>query len=253
MGRRNKIIAVGGNRILLVRGTVSYRLPEEDEVSVSTGAETFEFGDFMAVDMGDCVPAAGKAEFETVGLRDSWRVIPADEYEGAIKGAELLNWNAEERYCCRDGALLTRHSAISKKCRECGTEYFPRLNPAIVVLVKKGDKALLVHSGNLRRDVMALVAGFVETGESLEECVRREVREETSLEIDNIHYHGSQSWPFPHQLMVGFTATWKSGEVRFADGELTAGDFFSRENPPTLPSMPSLTRMMIDAWIRGEL
>ena len=100
---------------------------------------------------------------------------------------------------------------------------------------------------------MALVAGFVETGESLEECVAREVKEETDLEIQNIRYYGSQSWPFPHQLMVGFTAEYLSGEINFSDGELTSGGFFTRDNPPTIPSMPSLSRMIINAWLNGDI
>ncbi len=82
--------------------------------------------------------------------------------------------------------------------------------------------------------------------------MKREVKEETSLEIEDIRYYGSQSWPFPHQLMVGFTARYKSGDIGFADGELSAGGFFTRENPPSIPSMPSLSRMIIDSWLNNE-
>ena len=138
-------------------------------------------------------------------------------------------------------------------CPGCGREFFPQLNPAIVVLVTKGEEALLVHAADFRRPFYALVAGFVETGETLEECVAREIREETTLEVEDIRYFGSQSWPFPHQLMLGFTARWKSGEIRFADGELTSGGFFRRENPPLLPTPPSLSRAIIDAWINREI
>lgn len=248
-----KIIAAEKNRLILVNDSGNHRLPYSDELNISETSEAFHFGNFKAIPMDAANHDNSDSRFVVWGLRESWAVLDEEDYQAASKGVELLNWNAEERHCCRDGALLERFSEISKKCPECGSEYFPRLSPAIVVLVKKGEKALLVHASTLRRDVMALVAGFVETGESLEECVRREVMEETSLEIDDIRYYGSQSWPFPHQLMIGFTARWKSGEVTFADGELTAGGFFSRENPPAIPSMPSLTRMMIDAWLDGKL
>ena len=135
----------------------------------------------------------------------------------------------------------------------CGAEYFPRLNPAIVVLVTKDDRALLVHSRNLKSGIHALVAGFVETGESLEDCVVREIKEETDLEVEDVEYFGSQAWPFPFQLMIGFTAKYKSGKIRFADGELSSGDFFTRDSVPPLPTLPSLSRRIIDAWINREI
>ena len=122
----------------------------------------------------------------------------------------------------------------------------------MVVLVIRGREALLVHAASFRRPFYALVAGFVETGETLEQCVAREVREETTLEIDDIRYRGSQSWPFPSQLMLGFTARYRSGDLAFADGELTAGAFFSRDSLPMLPTPPSLSRALIDAWTRGD-
>lgn len=130
---------------------------------------------------------------------------------------------------------------------------FPQTKPCHSSACEEGDDALLVHARSLIRPVMALVAGFVETGESLEECVAREVMEETSLEIGNIRYYGSQALPYPYQLMIGFTAEYKSGELSFADGELTEGGFFSRENPPSIPTMPSLSRKIIDAWLNGEI
>ena len=159
---------------------------------------------------------------------------------------------------------MVRATEISKKCGKCGREVFPSLWPAIVVLVIKEspdgdpskDEALLVHARTLSRPgVQTLVAGFVETGESLEECVAREVKEETSLDIEDIRYMGSQSWPFPHQLMLGFTARYRGGEIAFAYGEIAFGGFFRRDNLPELPTLPSLSRRIIDAWASpsGEL
>lgn len=246
-----KIVAACKGELLLTYDGACGRLPREDEVEIAADAEIFRFGDFIAVSPRH----AGKIRegIEMANLRENWGRMHPEEFLGACKGLELLNWNEEERYCARDGHLLERFSEISKRCPECGCEYFPRLSPAVVVLVKKGEEALLVHANTLRKPVMALVAGFVETGESLEECVRREVMEETSLEIDDIRYYGSQSWPYPHQLMVGFTARYKGGEIHFADGELSAGGFFTRQSPPPVPSYPSLSRQIIDAWIKGEI
>lgn len=220
-------------------------------MTVADDIDIFRFQDYAAMP-AEYAEWEGK-EVRLMNLRESWPRMDAVQYQAAVKGMELVNWAKGERFCAACGAKLRRHSEISKICPACGKEYFPRLNPAIVVLVKRGEEALLVHARTLKGNVHALVAGFVETGESLEECVRREVKEETALEIDEIRYLGSQAWPYPFQLMMGFTAAYKSGTLRFADGELTSGGFFTRQNPPVLPSPPSLTRRIIDCWVAGEL
>ncbi len=247
-----KLIITSANRIFLATADdASLRLPLESEISVTTDAETFAFGEGLAV--SPSAIAGGLETLTETGLRETWTMIPPEDYALAVKGAELLNWNESERYCPRDGHTLVRHSEISKRCPLCGAEYFPRLNPAIVVLVTKDDRALLVHSRNLKSGIHALVAGFVETGESLEDCVVREIKEETDLEVEDVEYFGSQAWPFPFQLMIGFTAKYKSGKIRFADGELSSGDFFTRDSVPPLPTLPSLSRRIIDAWINREI
>lgn len=246
-----KYILTSRGELLLSECDGCFRLPVAGEVVLSECCETYRFGEYVAASLA----SVGNADERMVrrGLRESWGSMSEEEFRAAAKGMELVNWNEAERHCSADGEPLERCSEISKRCPKCGKEYFPRLNPAIVVLVKRGDDALLVHARSLSRPVMALVAGFVETGESLEECVAREVMEETSLEIGNIRYYGSQAWPYPYQLMIGFTAEYKSGELSFADGELTEGGFFSRENPPSIPTMPSLSRKIIDAWLNGEI
>lgn len=262
-----EIIAIGRNSLLLKRGKRKFEgegaerkaegaernaeFPVSSEIVIKVGSDTFSFGNYVACRLDDVAVIPDSC---TVGgLRESWGELPEEKYRAAAKAAELINWDIEERHCAADGTLLVRNSEISKRCPHCGREYFPRLNPAIVVLVTRGEEALLVHAKNFRKNFMALVAGFVETGESLEECVKREVKEETTLEVDNVRYLGSQSWPFPHQLMMGFTAEYCSGKLKFADGELSSGGFFTRDNPPQLPSPPSLSRQIIDLWLHGKL
>lgn len=243
-----KLILTGGSRLLLSRDAKGrLRYPEEGSVSLPDVVETFSFGDYIAASKNGVESSESLID---MGLREAYAMLPEGEYAAATKAAELINWNEEERFCGRCGARLRRATEISKKCPGCGTEYFPRLNPAIVVLVEKGDEALLVHARNFKRpEMMALVAGFVETGESLEECVAREIKEETDLDVTNITYVGSQSWPFPHQLMLGFRARYAGGTLKYADGELSAGGFFTRENVPELPTPPSLSRHIIDSWL----
>ena len=141
-------------------------------------------------------------------------------------------------------------SPISKRCTQCGEELWPKLSTAIIVLVRKGEEALLVKAKNFRRDYYGLVAGFVETGETLEECVAREVMEETGLRVTNIRYFGSQPWPYPMGLMIGFQADYVEGDIALRDGELREAAFFRRDNIPAIPGKMSMARMLIDDWLR---
>lgn len=196
-------------------------------------------------------PVAAPGGCRLVTLREAWHIIPHWQYRIACKGAELLNLDRNSRFCGRCGGRLRRSdNGLSKLCDNCGAEVFPQISPCVIVLVRRGEEALLVHAATFRSGFYGLVAGYVETGETLEECVRREVIEETSLEIENLRYAGSQPWPNPANLMLGFTADYAGGELRFADGELTSGGFFSIDRLPQLPSGASIARMLINQWIR---
>lgn len=193
---------------------------------------------------------------EWVELRAAWERLGDEKWERAARAQELANFREAHRFCGYCGSPMADATDISLKCTGCSREIWPQLSPAMVVLVTRngGKEALLVHASNFRHpDVHALVAGFVETGETLEQCVAREVMEETSLQIRDIRYSGSQSWPFPGQLMVGFTASYESGDIRLSDGELTSAGWFTRENHPPLPSLPSLSRRLIDQWLSRSL
>lgn len=190
--------------------------------------------------------------YEWTDLRASYHLLPPHTYQQAGKAAEILYFDTHHRYCGLCGGEMQWHTPISKRCTVCGEEIWPQLNTAIIVLVHRGDEALLVKAKSFRRNFYGLVAGFVETGESLEECVSREVREETGLEITNIRYFGSQPWPYPMGLMVGFHADYVSGDIALIDGELREAAFFSRDNLPTIPEKLSMARMLIDDWVMGK-
>lgn len=145
---------------------------------------------------------------------------------------------------------MKMHTEISKCCTACGNEVWPLLSTAVIVLIEKDDEALLVRANNFKRNFYGLVAGFVETGETLEEAVVREVKEETGIEIENIRYFASQPWPFPCGLMVGFFAKYKNGEIKLQHEELADGGWFSRNNLPTLPDEMSIARRLIEEWRR---
>lgn len=221
-----------------------------DSQPTEEGVYVYEFDGALCTAREIDTDAGLPSGCHAVPLRESWNRIPRDHYRMACKGAELLNHDRESRYCGRCGGELRRAAdGLSKVCTKCGAQLFPHVSPCIIVLVRRGDEALLVHARTFRGNHYGLVAGFVETGETLEECVAREVREETSLRITNVRYEGSQPWPFPANLMLGFTADYAGGEVRFADGELTSGGFFRADNLPPLPTGASIARMMINRWI----
>ncbi len=223
-------------------------------------------------------PVVGVEGLEMMNLRASFDVLTPEEYNLAGKAAELIYWNQNTKYCGCCGAPMKFHTEISKRCTNCGKEMWPQLATAVIVRVTrirqldnlqldnlqsnqcvKEDaiqssncqisEVLLVHANNFRRPYYGLVAGFVETGETLEEAVQREVREETGVEITDIRYFASQPWPYPCGLMVGFTARYVSGDIHLQRSELSSGGWFARDNMPPIPGKSSIARRLIDDWL----
>lgn len=194
-------------------------------------------------------PVTDNPQFEMCGLRASYYKLPQELYIKAGKCHEILYWDANTKYCGVCGAPMKLHTDISKRCTNCGKEIWPQLATAIIVLVHRGDEVLLVHARNFRGDFFGLVAGFVETGETLEEAVHREVLEETGITIDNLRYFGSQPWPYPCGLMVGFHADYISGDIHLQRSELSKGAWFKRDNLPVIPEKLSIARKLIDNWL----
>lgn len=188
-------------------------------------------------------------DYTMTGLRASYDSIPLEQYQTAGKAFEILHWDNNSRYCPACGTRMEQKEAIMKKCPACGNEVYPAISTAIIVLIRKEDSILLVRALNFRGTFYGLVAGFLETGETLEECVHREVMEETGLEVKNITYFGNQPWPYPSGLMVGFIADYAGGDIKIQKEELSEAAFYTRENLPEIPRKLSLARKMIDWWL----
>ena len=199
----------------------------------------------------DCIAVkleypVSKDGYKMMGLRETFDVLDSECYALAGKARELLYWNDNSQFCGMCGCPMKFHTNISKRCTNCGKEVWPALATAIIVAITRGEEILLVQSKNFRGDYMGLVAGFVETGESLEEAVKRETLEETGISIKNIQYAGSQAWPYPSGLMIGYTAEYKSGNLQIQRSELNKGGWYNLRNLPAIPGKVSLARQLID-------
>ncbi len=214
----------------------------------------------VAIAAGGLPPYAELGEFQD--LRYIGTVLPADEANLAAHARGLVLWHASQQYCGNCGSqALPDTGGNSRRCAnsECGREVFPRVDPAIIVLVSNGDRCLLGRQTGWPDGRYSTIAGFVEPGESLEDAVRREVFEETNIRVAAVHYHSSQPWPFPSSLMLGFVAeadTSVDQEIRMNDGELEDAQWFTRENLlsgfPKLPFSISIARRLVDGWIDAE-
>lgn len=191
--------------------------------------------------------------FIPTDLRASYDVLPLEEYQCAGKASQILTWDKNSRFCPACGTPTIQTGPITKRCPHCGQEIYPRISPAVIVLIKKEDSVLLVHARNFRGSFKGLVAGFLEPGETLEECVHREVMEETGIRIKNLKYFGSQPWPYPSGIMVGYYAEYESGTIKLQDEELSAGAFYHRDHLPEIPKKLSIARKLIDAWLNNEI
>jgi len=196
------------------------------------------------------IPPAGMA-FE--GLRQVYGRLDEDLFWVAARAVQIVDWDRTHQFCGRCGVpLRTRISERAKECPQCGLLHFPRLAPAIIVLVEKGNELLLARSRHFMPGMYSVLAGFVEPGESLEEAVVREVKEEVGMEIKDIKYFGSQPWPFPHSLMIGFTATYASGEISLDDREIEDAGWFTAEKLPRIPGRISIARKLIDGFLARQ-
>ena len=221
--------------------------PESEIIEVNCGVPNLKIMAYRTKD------TATGSDYKWVGLRQSYYKLSPSIYQIAGKCAELLYWDAHTQYCGTCGHKMIWHSPISKQCTHCQKQIWPSPAPAIIVLIHRGKEVLLVHAKNFRGDFFGLVAGFVETGENLEEAVIREVKEETGLSIKNLRYFGSQPWPYPFGLMLGFNADYDSGELHLQYEELEKGSWFQKDDMPTIPEKLSIARKLIDAWLAEEV
>jgi NAD+ diphosphatase len=203
----------------------------------------------LAVEVG---PDAGPPEGLVFrDMRSFFFGVDEDFFRMAGRARQIVGWHATHRFCGRCGGETEPVSGeLAKRCTRCGMMHYPRLSPAAIVLVERGDQILLARSPGFPKGMYSALAGFVEPGESIEETLIREVREEVGVEVENLNYFGSQPWPFPNSLMIGFTVDYAGGELTPEPGEIEDAGWYTAENLPQLPPETSIARAMIDDFVR---
>ncbi|TGC08759.1 NAD(+) diphosphatase [Methanolobus halotolerans] len=245
-------------KILLISGEGDLRLPSacnitSFKIDIQRKQYLGEFGGFscFAAETIDDLTENKSVVFEDI------RKLPGiiGETVAAIAGraVHLLEWDKNTLYCghCGSGTLW-KSDERAKECTECGLLFFPKISPAIIVMIEKDNKILMARSPHFPPNRYGLIAGFVEPGESIEEAVVREVIEEVGIRIRGISYFGSQPWPYPDSLMIAFTAKYLEGEIRFNDGEIEEADWFSYDEIPHLPGNTSISGKLVEHFISGQ-
>ena len=189
-----------------------------------------------------------------VPLRQLYGKLDDIVWTMAGRAEQIVSWDRTHRFCGRCGTeTVTQPAERARRCPSCGQLAFPRLSPAIITLVTRGqndEEVLLAHGRQFPGRFYSALAGFVEPGESLEECVVREVKEEVGIDVDNVRYFGSQPWPFPHSLMIGFMARYVSGDLVLQEEEIVdAGWYRADDLPPSPRGGMSIAGWLIEDWL----
>lgn len=251
-------VLVQGNSVLFTGnpapGTVL--MPDPLPAGLSCGAPVY-LGTHDDAAYYACEVAAGAAlpaDWQPSPVRELLGRVPESDMAVAAYAVRILDFDRSTAFCGRCGATtrpLTTERA--RACTACNRIVYPRISPAIIVLIKRGEEILLARSPRFTPGLFSVIAGFNEPGENLEQTVHREVAEEVGITVRNIRYFGSEPWPFPDSLMIGFVAEHAGGEIRVDNQEIEAAGWFSRETLPSVPTGASISRALIEAWRRREI
>jgi len=247
--------AFQGNDLLVLEGSSAVTIPvlkDFSETGLSALTQNYlgllEDKPCYAVEVPEDAPAPAGMAFQ--GLRQVYGRLDEELFWIAARAVQIVDWDRTHKFCGRCGIPMELQKLErAKKCPQCGLLSFPRLAPAIIVLIERDDRLLMARSRRFAPGVYSVLAGFVEPGESIEEAVVREVKEEVGLSVKDLRYFGSQPWPFPHSLMIGFTATHAGGEISIDETELEDAGWFTVDQLPPLPGKISIARKLIDWFI----
>lgn len=187
-----------------------------------------------------------------IDLRSLYGQVSDEMYVEAGRAIQIMNWDRTHQFCGVCGNITDKiPNEYGKICPKCGFVSYPRISPAIIVAIVKDGKLLLARNAQSKHNFYSVLAGFLEPGETLEQCVEREVMEEVGIKVKNIRYFGNQPWPFPNSLMVGFIAEYDDGEIEVDGVEIEEAGWFDADDLPNIPGNISISRKLID-WFKDN-
>jgi NAD+ diphosphatase len=246
---------VRSDRLLVTRSDSVVAVPLARDVS-ELGLQASHAHLLGASDGYPCLAAAAQpdspvpAGWRFERLRGLFGSISDCFFAAAGRALQLIEWDETHRFCGRCGAAtIHKRGERARECPSCGLLSYPRIAPAAIVAVVRGERLLLARAHRFPPGFYSVLAGYAEPGETLEECAQREVREETGIEISDLRYFASQSWPFPHSLMVAFTARYASGEIAIDPSEITDAGWYGAQELPSIPDRITVARRLIDWFL----
>jgi NAD+ diphosphatase len=249
--------AFRGAQILVVKHEQGVRIPSAHQLQ-DMGLEPLRQHYLGVLDEQHCYACEVSEESGTPdgvvssGLRALFGQLDDAHFALAGRAFQLVDWDRTHLYCGRCATPTeVKERERARVCPGCGQLHYPRIAPAIMALVRRGDDFLLARSPHFVPGMYSALAGFVEPGETLEQCLVREVREEVGIEVRNVRYFASQPWPFPHSLMIAFNADWADGEIQPDPAEIEDAQWFNiRRLPAVLPGKISISRRLLDATLK---
>ncbi len=251
LGATNMAFAFSGNKLLIAGNEAAPIIPSSEELERANVSGIRHY--LGRLDGADCFAIVlpdefdGAPGFTLVGLRPLFLHLPEATLALAQRAFQVVEWDRTHRFCGRCGTpTRDKDGERAKQCPACGYVAYPRLSPAMMVLVTRNRELLLARANRFPGAMYSALAGFVEPGETIEDCIHREVREEVGVEVDSLQYFGSQSWAFPHSLMIAYTARYAGGELHADPAEIADVQWFPVDALPSLPTTVSIARRLIE-------
>lgn len=244
-----KYIAIQGREMVLLKDGKELTATDLADIQETCGAKDHFAEEAMQLEVLHVADMSVlPSRYERCPIRAYFANHDEQDVLQVSRGKALAEWRMATRYCSHCGGEMVEAEGVTARlCKECGTLVFPRIEPCIIVLVHRDGKILLANHAQRNQDIYACIAGFVEAGETIEHAVEREIYEETQLRVTNVRYFGSQSWPFPSQLMLAFNADYAGGEIVVQQEEIRDAQWFDPWHCPASPQPGSIAYRLIEA------